>query len=108
MKVMSLPAPAPIAPPIESIVDGDLLGALGRRALIEKRRREIGDAWLGGRILRAAGPDEEPEADGWLLVVRHRDHLQAIRQRPDLIRRKARLRARAAGAAAARSASRWT
>ena len=67
---------------------GDLLGVLRRRALIEQRGRERRDARLVCRILRAAGADEQPQADRRLLVMRHRDHLQAVRQRPDLVRRK--------------------
>ena len=81
MNVMSLPAPAPIAPPIESMVVAICSAFLRGRSLIEKRGRDVGHARLVRRILRSAGPDEKPEADRGLLVMRHRDHLQSVGQR---------------------------
>src|SRR5258707_524863 len=48
---------------------GDLLGAPGCGALIEKGRRHIRHPGLARWILRAAGPDEQSEADGWLLMM---------------------------------------
>ena len=105
MKVRSLPAPVPSAPPIESIGVGDLLGVLRRRALIEQRRDERRDARLVRRVLRAAGADDQPQADRRLLVVRDRDDLQAVGQRPDLVGRKLDVARRPAAAAAAPTAS---
>ena len=66
----------------------DLLGIPRRRALVEERRDERRDTRLVGRVLRAAGTDDQPQADRRLLVVRHRDDLQAVGERPHLIRRK--------------------
>ncbi len=59
-----------------------------RRALIEQRRGERRDARLVRRILRAAGADDQPQADRRLLVVRDGDDLQAVGERPHLVGRE--------------------
>ena len=66
----------------------NLLGGLRRRALIEQRRGQRRHARLVRRILRAAGADHQPDADGRLLVMRHRDHLEAVAERLQRIGRE--------------------
>ena len=85
----------------------ELLGRLRARlgALIEQRRREMHEAELALRIRRAARPDQQPHADGRLLVMEHDHHLQAVRERLHLVRRERRRCARPAAAAAAPTAS---
>ena len=63
MNDKSLPAPVPTSPPIESMDDAICFGIPRRRALIEKSGDERGDTRLVGGILRAAGPDDQPQAD---------------------------------------------
>ena len=71
-------------------VDGvvQLTGRLGCRSLIEQRRRQVRHAELPFRIKGAAGADQEPHADGRLLVVQHDHHLQAVGQCLNLIGRE--------------------
>ncbi len=71
-------------------VDGirNLAGAARGRALVQQRRDERGGAALARRIVAAAGADEQPHRDFGLLVVHHHDHLHAVRQRPELVRRE--------------------
>jgi hypothetical protein len=66
----------------------NLLGAHGRRALIEQPRRHAGHAGLVLGIVRGAGLHEHAKADGRLLVVRDHDDLQAVGQRANLVRRE--------------------
>ncbi len=49
-KVRSVPAPAPIAPPMKSIASFISLADLRGRALVEQRRREVGEPGLVARI----------------------------------------------------------
>ena len=74
MNVMSLPAPSRWRRR-SSDCRRDLLCILGGRTLVEKRCGDIGDARLGCRILRPAGPHEESQADRRLLVMRDGDDL---------------------------------
>ena len=88
MNDMSVPAPTPIAPPIESMVLADLLGGLRGRPLVEQRRRECGDARPALGFLRGARADDQAEADHRLLVVRDGDDLQTVGQRLDRVGRE--------------------
>ena len=74
---------------MKSIASFSSLGRLRRRALVEQRRREVARApslSFGSSALPAR--TSMPHADDRLLVVQHRDHLQAVRQRPHLVGRE--------------------
>ena len=103
-KLRSVPAPAFAPPPMKSIASFNSLAAHGRRALIEERRGQVCETGLAFRIERAAGADEQPDADDRLLVVRDGDDLQAVRQRLHFVRREVDGTRRAADAAETRSA----
>ena len=105
-KLRSVPAPAPIAPPMKSIASLSSLADLRRRPLVEERGREVGEPGLVLRIERAAGAHDHPHADDRLLVVQHRDDLQPVRQRLELVGREVARRARPAAAAGLRTATR--
>ena len=64
------------------------LGVLRRRALIEECRRERSHARPALRLLRGAGPDDQSQAHGRLLVVRDGDDLEPVRERSHAVRRK--------------------
>ena len=66
----------------------NLLRRFGRGALVEQRGRDIRHTRLVGGILRAASPQNQPERDRGLLVVRHRDHLKPVRKRTHLVGRE--------------------
>jgi len=67
---------------------GDLFGRPRGRALVEQRRRERGHAGTVVGILRGAGAHEKPQADRGLLVMRHRDHLEPVRERLERVGRE--------------------
>ena len=79
-KVRSVPAPAPIAPPMKSIVSFSSLADFVVVPCVEQRGRELREPELVLRIERAAGADDHPHADDRLLVMQHRDDLQAVRE----------------------------
>ena len=88
MNVRSLPAPVPTRRRSSRSSVAICSASLRRRPLIEKSGDERRDAGLVGRILRAAGPDDQPQADRRLLVMRDGDDLQAVRQRAELVGRE--------------------
>ena len=87
-KLRSRAAPAPIAPPIESMSSFICSGRSRRRPLIEQRRHHVREAELAFGIRGAAGADQHAHADRRLFMVKDGDHLQSVRQRLDLVRRK--------------------
>ena len=66
----------------------ELLRRLGRRPLIEQRRRQVCEAQFLLRIRRAAGADQQPGADDRLLVMQHRHDLQTVWKRLQLVGRE--------------------
>ena len=88
-KLRSLAAPAPIAPPMESMASFICSADLRRRPLIEQRR----DAGARARACpfgsdALPGADQQPHADRRLFVVQDGDDLQSVRQRLDLVGRE--------------------
>ncbi len=71
-------------------VDGviHVAGGLGRRTLVEERRREIRESELPFRIERASGPHDHAHAHHRLLVVQHGHNLQSVRERTYFVRRE--------------------
>ena len=67
---------------------GNLRRVAGPGALVQQRRRQGAHALLAGRILGAAGADQQAQRDHRLLVMLHDDDLQAVGQRLDLVGRK--------------------
>ena len=74
--------------PLEVDRVGNLLRGARARPLIEELRGQHRETELALRVHRRAGTHDHPHADRRLLVVADDDHLQAVRQRVDLVGRE--------------------
>ena len=88
MKLRSVPAPAPIAPPMKSIASFSSLADLPPSPCVSSDAASCARPSLPLRIERAAGAHDHPHADDRLLVMEHDHDLQAVGQRLQLVGRK--------------------
>ena len=105
MKLRLVLVPAPISPPMKSIVVVELAGRLAAGPLREQRGDQLRQTVLAFRIERAAGAHDHPHADDRLLVVEDHHDLQPVGERLERNRAERARPARSAVAAALRTAS---